>query len=281
MKMSNKHRTPVIQPHFLDRINSPQNLTDYLTSISVSDISHTGVDNLGEFNLALSDLMRLILRDRPCGYPWHPRLKATIMNLILHRFRNPQTAWWGERYIRDGKIGFVDDLSTTFHVVRYLHGDVPNLPRVIDTTLAVKDLDFPVGWLWKGQYWNHNNMDVVDLFKAGWPKATAAQRQAMTVEIEKMLHWCLAESLRPDGSFKPVIADGSLEEGEYYGTSFLARLGFFDKKERFWTDREFPEADAIRGNIIAYILVHRKSGGSGGSYYESILEDCFHYQPIH
>jgi len=55
-----------------------------------------------------------------------------------------------------------------------------------------------------------------------------------------MLHWCLTESLQADGSFKSHIADGSIEEGEYYATSFLARIGFFDQKERFWTGREFP-----------------------------------------
>lgn len=278
-KESNKYREPALPPHFLDRVNSPEKLTEYLTSISVSDIPRTGVDNLLEFNLSLGNLIRLIPRDRPQGYAWDPRLKAVLMNLIMHRFRNPRTGYWGERYVRDGHLVFIDDLSTTFHVVTFLHGNVPNLPRVIDTTLAVKDLDYPVGWLFKGQYWNHNNMDVVALFKAGWPHANIAQKQDMTAEIEKMLHWCLTESLQPDGSFKPHVADGSLEEGEYYATAFLARIGFFDKKERFWTDREFPEAAAIREKILAYVLAHQKSGGSGGSYYESILEDCLHYQP--
>ncbi|MGD0061639.1 MAG: hypothetical protein ABSD58_19705 [Verrucomicrobiia bacterium] len=276
MKVANKHRTLDIQPLFLARINSPEKLTDYLTLVSVSDIPHTGVDNLLEFNLSLSNLLRLILRDRPRDYPWDPRLRTTLRHL-LHRFRNPATGWWGEHYVRDGHVVFVDDLSTTFHIVTYLHGNVSDMPRVIDTTLAVKDLDYPVGWLFKGQYWNHNNMDVVALFKAGWPHASPAQKQAMRTEIEKMLHWCLTESLQPDGTFKPHVADGSLEEGEYYATSFLARIGFFDKKERFWTNRDFPEAAAVRENIIAYVLAHQKTGGSGGSYYESVLKDCLNY----
>jgi hypothetical protein len=278
-RTSNKERPLKVPPTFLDRVNSPEKLTAYLESVAVSDIARTGVDHLAELNLSLSDLMRLILRDRPKGYPWDPRLKTCLMDLILHRFRNQATGWWGERYVRDGHVVFVDDLSTTFHIVTYLHGNVSHLPRVVDTALAVKDLDFPVGWLLKGQYWNHNNMDVVALFKAGWPQASPAQRQAMTVEIEKMLHWCLTESFQPDGSFKPNIGDGSLEEGESYATSFLASIGFFDKSERFWTDREFPEAQGVREKIIAYVLKHRASGGSGGSYYESILEDCLHYNP--
>jgi hypothetical protein len=276
-KETNKERVPEYPPRFLDRVNSPEKLTEYLTSISVSDIPRTGVDHLLEFNLSLANLMRLILRDHPQGYPWDPRMKATILDLIMHHFRNPATGWWGERYVRDGRIVFVDDLSTTFHVVTYLHGNVPDLPRNVNTTLAVKDLDYPVGWLWKGQYWNHNNMDVVVLFKAGWPHARSAQRKAMAAEIEKMLHWCLTESLQPDGSFKPNVADGSLEEGVYYGASFLGHIGYFDKSERFWTGREFPEAKEVRQRIIAYILKHRDSGGSGGSYYESALVDILHY----
>jgi len=278
MKIASKHQSLEIQPRFLDRINSPEKLTDYLTSVSRSDVAHTGVDHLVEFNLSLGNLTRLILRDRPRGYPWDPRLRTALRHL-LYRFRNPATGWWGERYVRDGHVVFVDDLSTTFHIVTYLHGKVPDMPRIIDTTLAVKDLDFPVGWLFNGQYWNHNNMDVVALFQAGWPHASPAQKQAMTVEIEKMLHWCLSESFQPDGSFKPNIGDGSLEEGEYYASAFLARIGFFGKKERFWTDRDFPEATAIREKIIAYVLAHQKTGGSGGGYYESTLEDCLNYKP--
>jgi len=277
-KEANKKRPLKYEPRFLDRVNSPDKLTAYLTSVSVSDIPRTGVDNLLEFNLSLANLTRLILRDRPKGYPWDPRLRATLRHLILS-FRNPETGWWGERYVRDGRVVFVDDLSTTFHVVSYLQGNVPDLPRIVDTTLAVKDLDYPVGWLWKGQYWNHNNMDVVALFKAGWPHANAAQRKAMATEIQKMMQWCLDESLQPDGSFKPIIADGSLEEGTYYGASFLARIGFFDKSLRFWTDQEFPQANEVRQRIIAYILKHRATGGSGGGYYESALEDCLNYNP--
>jgi len=108
------------------------------------------------------------------------------MDLVLHRFRNPNTGWWGEYYVRDGQAVFVDDLSTTFHIVTYLKGNVSDMPRVIDTTLAVKDLDYPVGWLWKGQYWNHKQHGCSRSFtKAGWPHASAEQKQAMTAEMRR------------------------------------------------------------------------------------------------
>jgi hypothetical protein len=275
----NKNSILRFQPQFLDQVNSPEKLTNYLMAISASDIPKTGKDNLLEFNLSMSNLMRLILRDRPVGYKWDPMLKETLKDLVFNRFRNPETGWWGENYMRDGKIQFVDDLSTTFHIVTYLNGNVPDLQKVVSTTLSVKDLNYPVGWLWNGEYWNHNNMDVVALFKAGWPFASENQKRAISFEIQKMLSWCLSESLQPDGSFKPHIADGSLEESVYYGVSFLGRIGFFDKSDRFWTKQKFNEAESIRSKITEYILKHKDTGGSGGSYYESALIDYLNYNP--
>jgi hypothetical protein len=272
-KQENWNKPSKYPLRFLDRVNSPEKLADYFAAVSVSDIPHTGVDHLAEFNESLSDLMRLILRDKPNGYEWDPRLKKTLMDLLLHRLRNPDTGWWGPQYIRDGHTVFVDDLSMTFHTISYLHGDVPDWPKVLDTALAVKDLNFPVGWLYGGQYWNHHSMDAVVLFQFGWPYATDAQKKAIAIEIDKMIRWCLAESLQPDGTFKQHDGDGSLEESCYFGTAFLARAGFFDKSKRFWTDQEFPEAEKIRQRIIAYIKAHQTSGGSGGNYYESALED--------
>ena len=258
-------------PLWLDRIATPDKLKDYLVSISVSEISHTGVDHEREFNDMLATLTRMLIRDR--NFSVDPELKATLMDLILHRFRNPETGWWGESYSRGGHVEFVDDLSITFHLVSYLEGRVPDMPKVIATALAVKDLDYPVGWLWKGHYWNHNNMDVVTLFQYGWASASDLQRKTMQAEIEKMLHWCLTESLQPDGSFAPNVADGSLEESVEYGVSFLARIGFFDKSKRFWTNQDFPQAEEVRGRILSYVRKHQGSGGAGGTQYQGVLED--------
>lgn len=257
---------------FLDRINSPEKLRDYFNSISVSDIARDGIDHGLELNHSSSDLLRLILRDQPAGYPWAPGMKAAMRDVITH-FRNPETAWWGERYVHEGKREFVDNLSITFHMVSYLDGQVSNLSKLIETTLAVKDLNEPAGWLANGAYNNHNNMDVAALFRYGWPVATNNQRAAMRNELRKMLDWCLADSLQPDGSFRVSIADeGSPEEAEYYGTAFLARIGFFDTKRRFWTAESFPQAEEIRRRLQGYIEEHVQSGAAGGSYYDSALE---------
>lgn len=258
---------------FLDRVNSPEKLTDYLTSIATSDIARTGVDHTYDLNESLSDLMRMILRDQPQGYSWDPRLKRTMTDLLFDRLRNPETGWWGESYVREGRVKFVDDLSMTFHTVQFLDGKVPDFPKIIDTALALKSVNTPAGWLWDNGYWNHNNMDVAVLFAHGWPHASPGQRRAMKTELGKMLQWCLAESLQADGSFQPILPDASLEEANYFGAVFLARIGYFDRTRRFWTDAEFPEAESIRRRIVANANQHRKTGGAGGVYYAGLLEE--------
>ena len=262
---------PKFKSRFLDRISSPEKLTNYFISVSVSDIARTGVDQEREFNEALSYALQTILRDEPRGHSYDPKLKAALLDLVLHHLRNSATGFWGERYLHNGRVEVVDNLSITFHVVSYLAGNVPDMDKVVATALAVKNLDFPTGWLLGGKHWDHLNMDVAELFRLGWPHASDAQRKAIAVELNDLLHWCLAESLQPDGSFKFVEGDNSKEEGIYYGASFLARIGFFEKSKRYWTDQEFPEAEGVRQRIISYIKHHRNSGPAGAGYYDSAL----------
>ncbi|MGB6692149.1 MAG: hypothetical protein WBE76_30260 [Terracidiphilus sp.] len=263
---------PDLPLRLLDRINSPTKLRDYFDRVSVSDIARDGVDNSRELNESMADLMRLILWDRPKGYSWDPRLKHVVMDIILHSLRNPETGWWGERYVLDGHTVFVDYLSLTFHIVRYLDGKVPELGRMIETTLALKNLNEPSGWLSDGHFTDHNNMDVAVLFQFGWNAASDSQREAMAEQIQKMLDWCLAQSLQADGTFAQG-GDDSIEQNLYFGVAFLSRIGFFDRRRRCWTQHDFPEAPEIRQRITGYILRHRDSGAAGGTYYEHALQE--------
>jgi len=258
-----------IPPEILDRINSPEKLTAYLTPLTISDMARTGRNNTWEYNQAMAALIRWIVRDRPDDQAFHPRLKATMLELVV-RFQDPETGCWGQRYVIDGKERFVPELSPTFHIVSYLKGEVPHLDRTMAVVLATKDMDTPIGWQYKGQVYNHNYTDVIELFKWGWPHANAEQRKAIAAGIQEMLHRCLTESLQPDGSFKHLEADASIEQATYFGVEFLARAGFFDKSKRFWTDQDFPEAEAIRQRIIAYIK-SQTAGAGGGSWYRDAL----------
>jgi hypothetical protein len=258
-------------PPFLARVSTPEKLTAYLDALSVSDVRHTGLDHEPEFNETVATLLQMIVRRKPGNYTVDPALRDALLDRVLHRYRNPETGFWGERYRRESREDFPDDLSLTFHVVSYLKGKVPDMPRVLDTTLAIKDFNYPAGWLWKDQFWNHNNMDVVALFHLGWAQVSAAHQKAIAAEIDHMLTWCLHDSLQPDGSFKVNIADGSLEDAEYYGASFLARVGFFDPAQRFWTDRDFPEAPEVKKRILGFVRAHQGSGPTGDNY-RSTLE---------
>lgn len=272
-------------PHYplqvLDRVNSPEKLQAYFKSLAISDLAGSGVNHRKELNESLANLMRLILRHQPAYYHWDPKLQSTLMELILHQLRNPQTGWWGESYLRNGNVEFVDDLSITFHVISYLQGNVPNLSNVIDHLIAVKDLNYPIGWLEENQYSNHNNMDVVNLFRLGWPYMNETQKKTATTEIHKMLDWCLRDSLQPDGHFTPDIGSSdSAEESNSWGVSFLNRIGFFDPAKRFWTKEEFPQAEEIRKKLISYIEKHKSSGGAGGTYYEDNLKELERVTPV-
>lgn len=257
---------------FLARINSPQKLSDYLISVSSSDVARTGVDNAREFNESLSCLIRMILRGKPEGYAYDPGMKPALMDLLLHRLRNPETGYWGEVYRRDGHTYFVDDLSMTFHVVSYLNGDVPDMDKVVATTLALRNTEFPAGPVYHGERFDHLNMDVAELYRLGWAHASDSQKKEMAADLRAMLQWCLTQSLQPDGSFKMWAGDNSKEESTYYGASFLARIGYFDKAKRFWTDEDFPEAEGVRQKVVGYIRQHQATGATGGGYYQSALE---------
>jgi hypothetical protein len=276
----------------LDRINSPEKLTAYFKSVCVSDIAHDGIDQEEQQNEPLADLIRLILRDDARGYSFDPKLKATIVDLTLHQLRDPVTGFWGERYIVDGKPLFVPDLSTTFHVVSFVRGEdieISDMDKVIATTLAVKDRNTPVGWTFFGRQYNHNCVDVITLFQWGWPHASAEQKKAMAREIPAMIHRCLTESLQPDGSFKHLPIDSSIEEAEHFGADFLARAGYFDPAERFWSDSasgrpdpdnpDFARAPQVRQSIIRFIIKHLSSGATGGVYYTSTLKEDLKYDP--
>jgi hypothetical protein len=266
---SSDNSPPHPLPAFLTPVRTPAKLKARLDALAISDVRATGVDHAREFNETLSTLMQMLVRGRPENYQVDPRLRQALLERVA-AYQDPQTGYWGERYRRGGASVYADDLSITFHIVSYLGGDVANMPRLLDTLLRTKGAEYPQGWLMFGQYWNHNDMDVVTLFRFGWPKASPAQRAEMSAEIQKMLDWCLTQSLQPDGSFKVNLADGSVEDAEYYGASFLDRIGFFDRSKRFWTEQDFPQAGEIRARILDFAQRHAASGPTGDHYRSTI-----------
>jgi len=265
---------PPYSPHFLDRINDPTRLQEYLSGIALSDIAHEGIDHRRELNNALADLMRLILKDEPSNYHWDGGLKAELMALILGSLRDPATGFWGETYRRGNTKVRVQDLGMTFHVVRYLNGGVPDWPKIIDTLLAIKDLPYPQGWMRGNSYLTHDLYDVVALMHMGWAHASGVQQATMREEIGAMLNWCLANAVRPDGSVVVMADDDSVEAATYNAVSFLREVGYFSHAERFWTTQSFPGASNLALKLRASIKAALASGagGEGGGYYRSALQ---------
>jgi len=271
-ELSDKGQVPKYPCRFLDRINSPEKLKAHLNSLLVSDLDADGVDHGREFNETVADLLRLVIHHEPADYPYHPQLKEAFLDFLMNQARNTETGYWGEWYKTGDRITKTDRLSITFHIISYLKGEITDWPKVIDTTLAIKDKRYPNGWMTHRGYANHHNMDVVVIFRYGWKHATQRQQEAIRTELHKMLDWCLKESLQPDGSFR-LREEESLEESVYFGTKFLSRIGYFDRTRRFWTDEEFPGAAEARQHIAQFIRAHLGSGGEGGSYYRDALAE--------
>jgi hypothetical protein len=78
-----------------------------------------------------------------------------------------------------------------------------------------------------------------------------ASRQQIRGEISRMLDWCLTKSYQPDGSFKVSDLDDTQGDAYRYGVWFLPEAGYFQRKDRFWTDQDFPDSKAVQEHIEA------------------------------
>jgi hypothetical protein len=239
-------------PRFLDRINDPDRLERYLEGLLVSRLMEEGIDRRKELNLATANLVRLILWRRPANYQWDPRLEAVIRRFVAN-WQDPATGFFGATYQFDEQRFRTTDLSLTFHMARYLEGKIGYWPRLIDTLLEIRDDRYPTGWLDDEGLTSHNNYDVATLFKLGWDQMRADQRQRAAVEIDRLLGWCLATAIAPDGTVVARAKSESLAEGYYFTIAFLDTVGYFDPAKRFWTERAFTEAPPLRARLERHI----------------------------
>lgn len=234
---------------FLERINSPERLTAYFDSILVSDVPLTGRDHRKELNHSVSALVRLIPGVVESGFEFHPKLEQALSTYLDERWQDPETGYWGAWYRKNGRVIKTADLSITFHIVSYRGGQVRRWPQIINTTLAIRDREYPYGWLEEGKKSNHHHYDVVTLLRYGWSYMIDEQQSDSRACIDEMLAWCLSETIRADGVFTGADGDGT-PEAFYFGVAFLDEIGYFDASRRFWTDRDFPEAESLRQRLL-------------------------------
>jgi hypothetical protein len=255
LSLRNQGKLPKYKITFLDRINSPEKLTAYLESILTSDIPKNLVDRRRELNESGTSLLRLILREVPRNYKYHPKLKSALLDFVDHRWQNAETGYWGAWYQTSKGVIKTDDLSITFHIASYRRGEIPRLASIAATTLRIKERPYPYGWRHaNGEMSNHHNYDVVRLIRIGWPELEDDQKKIAKAEIRKLLDWSLSETLLSDGSFKYNRSDDSLGDSYYFGVSFLTEVGYFNVKNRFWTNELFPEASKTRERIQQSLL---------------------------
>ncbi len=235
-------------PQYRDKINSPTRFRAYMDRLLIADVARTGEDTRTELNLGGTDLVRLILGKLPSGYAFHPQLKTTLLEYLDDKWQDPKTGFWGTWYQTPGGIRKTADMSTTFHIMHYRDGKIKHWPQIIATTLAMKDLEWPYGWMQEGKMSDHHNYDVVALFHYGWKVMSPHQQMEAKAQIQKMLDFCLTQSLRPDGSFN-LNDEGTIGESFEFPCLFLYEIGFFNKENRYWTNASFPKAKEIAKRI--------------------------------
>ena len=235
---------------FLQPIDTPPELIDYLDRVRLSDIAATGLNRRDELGAVTSVVAEIVFKQHVQDY-----LARHVQGLELgpdyaEAFRryiddwqDPATGYWGPWYLIDGEVRKSTDLSTTYHIVAYRKGEVARWDRIVATTLALENEEYPYGWRYQGQMTDHNAYDVVRIFQLGWRHMGEAERAQASAAIARLLDWSLTESLQPDGAFAaPAGFSSSVSDAQYYGVSLLTKTGYCSDQPAFWTDRSWPEA---------------------------------------
>ena len=253
---------------FMSSLQDADYVVKRLHALKTSDIAETGRNNRDEYGAMLTALSQLLFKQKLLDrFARYSNLKFTVSAALIAGYKqflwdaqDGHTGYWGPLYIFGPDLAMIPDLSFTFHVVHYYMEDhmddpdrrLPNLGKIVGTTLAIKDQEYPNGWLNNKQPSDHNNYDVAVLFACGWNDATAGQQKDVQREIQKLSDWCLTSSLQGD-HFQP--SDMTVIESYYYGVRFLDTIGLWDPARRFWHNgpiplpQGVPSADEIRANL--------------------------------
>ena len=282
-------RAPAFPVHLPPPFDDHAATFERLRSLLVSDVANTGVDNRGELGNIATVAGLIYLKDYIQAYLNNvtglPRNESGsgIKTLeyrshfydYVQAWQDETTGYWGPWYLSEGKSYKSADLSVTFHIISYRRGKVNHWPEIIRTTLAIENEPYPFGWKHPGGPNNHNNYDIVTLFRYGWAHMSPEEKQKAYAKIEDMLQWTLTSSLQDNGSFKTVPSFFSSVGADYYfGVSFLREVGFWDPALRFWTSRDFPQAGAICKRIKARLLAMALKSHESQSALAHLAKSC-------
>ena len=240
----NRETEPLLAPRFLDRVNDPGRLEAYLRGLVVSRPLIDGVDRRKELNVATADLLRLILRSQPQGYPWHPEL-AGVFSRFIAEWQDPETGFFGPEYEIGADRLRLPDLSMTFHMARYLDGEIGHWPALIETLLRIRDEPYPNGWLSDGRLTAHHAYDVATICALGWPRLGTEQQGRIADHIGAMLDTLVGSGV-DDPLAETRTPNETMAESCYFLAAFLDVTGYFQTARRFWTKAEFPRVAQLR-----------------------------------
>ena len=236
---------------FLQPIDTPPELIDYLDRVRLSDIAATGHNRRDELGAVTSVVAEIVFKERVQDY-----LARHVQNLVLgpdyvaafrryiDEWQDPETGYWGPWYLIDGEITEVHRSQHHLPHHRLPQGRRGPLgpdrrhharagERGIPLWLALPGSDDRPQRLRRG----------ADLPAAAGRHMGEAQRAQASAAIGRLLDWSLTESLQPDGAFAaPAGFSSSVSDAQYYGVSLLTKTGYCSDQPAFWTDRSWPEA---------------------------------------
>jgi hypothetical protein len=230
---------------FLSCLEDPRGIRSYLHDLQTTDILKTGRNNRDELGAVQSALSQLIFKDQlralfssasGLGVEISDDLEIAYLD-YLRQVQHPRTGYWGPWYQFDGRLYMLQDVSFTYHIIKYRAGEVENWPKIIDTTFRIKDYVYPYGWRpsdapGSPKYADHHNYDIASIFQYGWPHMTRDQKKLAHDAIQDMLDWCLTTSVSGQGF---VHDDGDVVDAYYFGVRFLDLVGYWDEEKQFWT----------------------------------------------
>lgn len=278
---------------FLAPYLDPGRLLARLHAMQLSDIARTGINDRAELNMLQNGFIQFLKNDWMRGFLADPALwprgaTATSVARGLDRFRHafygyldqtqhPDTGFWGPWYVIDERLLKLNDLSCTFHITNCRDYPVKNWPRIIATTLELGEHGrvYPYGWrpAEGGEpFSNHNNMDIVRLFRKGFKEVGRGQRHAIGSVIGRMLAWCLTRSLTDGGRrFRP---EGEIELIDSYqsGVSFLRLAGYWSAGGFWWDGTVQRDLTRPDPRLLAQTLLDAvRALHSRSSYAEDLI----------
>jgi hypothetical protein len=252
--------TQTLKPlRFMSRLQDQRFVLNYLYDLQTTDIARTGRNNRDELGAVQSALSQLIFKDQlqdvlssrqpQLGFAVSDDLEIAYLD-YLRQTQHPRSGYWGPWYRLNDRLYMLQDVSFTFHIIKYRSGEVDNWPKIVDSTFMIKDFVYPYGWRPTDDpdgpdYADHHNYDIAQILAYGWPHMSRIQKKIAAEAVQKMLEWCLTKSVKGDG----FVNDGDQLSAYYFGVRFLDLVGFWDEEKRFWTTSRLEIPNGAPGQL--------------------------------